>query len=100
MTNAVHCLSAGAALTGLTVKHKSCIPLRRRRFDINKLNSSNENDAVKGAIITRLFWSLERHNSWNWKPIVVGGAFIERLLCSSCLGFTFPMTSPHHIVMR
>ena len=61
MTNAVHCLSAGAALTGLTVKHKSCIPLRRRRFDINKLNSSNENDAVKGAIITRLFWSLESH---------------------------------------
>ena len=27
-----------------------------------------------------------RYNSWNWKPILVGGAFIERVSCFKLLG--------------
>ena len=27
-----------------------------------------------------------RYESWNWKPIVVGGAFIERVSCFNLLG--------------
>ena len=46
-------VAAGPALTGLTIK--PIFPLTRHRFDVDRLNSSNENDAVKGVTIMRLF---------------------------------------------
>ena len=44
-------VAAGLALNGLPLS------LWRHRFDVDRLYSSNKNDALKGVIIMRLFWS-------------------------------------------